>query len=272
MYRRSDPRWNRTLQHISDNLEHANESAQENIYVFTQRYVNPCVSSISQCVAACTEPCFPGHARRRHHGRSRGRAEVNFDFYDDWEHDESDSLLGWGSDNLDRFLGGAANYGATAQPGRQSAMSYRQRNRDPRYHGPRRKSTAQARDAAQDSLSSRGDIFPSEDELEDAVPLDDEFAVKRGLAADHSTTAQAPMATVESPLSPLLPTPASEPEHGLADAPTMPDSCALYVDESDCPSKPLPPHRPSSLTAEPGEDGGHGGGFVPARLPNFGAG
>ncbi|KAL1634210.1 hypothetical protein SLS56_002515 [Neofusicoccum ribis] len=28
-----------------------------------------------------------------------------------------------------------------------------------------------------DSLSSRGDILPSEDELEDAVPLDDEFAV-----------------------------------------------------------------------------------------------
>ncbi|EDU41763.1 conserved hypothetical protein [Pyrenophora tritici-repentis Pt-1C-BFP] len=277
MYRRSDPRWNRTLQHITNNLEHANESAQENIYGFTQRYVNPCFSSISQCVKACTAPCFPGHNdRRRHHGRSRGRAEVSFDFYDDWEQDESDGLLGWGSDNLDRFLGGAANYGATAQPGRQRAMSYgqRNRNRDTRYNGPRRKSTAVPRDAAQDptlipsssyfgflgrlpfrigakalrykpsaadltdhpgaarhsldeeqaliedsdedaldplnprehkarrhrrqrsdthtsghttdSLSSRGDIFPSEDELEDAVPLDDEFTI----ALERRTTGQ----------------------------------------------------------------------------------
>ncbi|KAE8841447.1 hypothetical protein HRS9122_05573 [Pyrenophora teres f. teres] len=275
MYRRNDPRWNRTLQHITENLEHANESAQENIYGFTQRYINPCFSSISQCVNACTAPCFPGHSdRRRHHGRSRGRAEVSFDFYDDWEQDESDGLLGWGTDNLDRFLGGAANYGATAQPGRQRAMSYGQRNRDTRYNGPRRKSTALARDAAQDptlipsssyfgflgrlpfrigakalrykpsaadltehpgaarpsldeeqaliedsdeeafdlvnarehkakghrrqrsdthtsghttdSLSSRGDIFPSEDELEDAVPLDDEFTI----ALERRTTSQ----------------------------------------------------------------------------------
>jgi hypothetical protein len=35
-----------------------------------------------------------------------------------------------------------------------------------------------------DSLSSRGDIFPSEDELDDAVPLDDEFA----MALERRTT------------------------------------------------------------------------------------
>lgn len=270
MYRRSDPRWNRTLHQITENLEHANESAQENIYGFTQRYVNPCFSSITQCVNACTAPCFPAHNdRRRNRGRSRGRAEVSFDFYDDWEDDENDGLLGWGTDNLDRFLGGAANYGATTQPGRQSGMTYGQRNRDPRYNTPRRKSMTLPRDGAQDptlipsssyfgflgrlpwkiggrglrykpsaadltehpgamrrsleeeqpliddsdedalegpenkghrrqrsntqtsghttdSLSSRGDIFPSEDELEDAVPLDDEFTI----ALERRTTGQ----------------------------------------------------------------------------------
>jgi hypothetical protein len=270
MYRRSDPRWNRTLQHIGQNLEHANESAQENIYGFAQRYVNPCFSSITQCVNACTAPCFPAHNdRRRHRGRSGGRAEASFDFYDDWEDDENDGLLGWGSDNLDRFLGGAGGYGATTQPGRQRAMSYGQRNRDTRYNTPRRKSTTLPRDAGQDptiipsssyfgflgrlpfkiggkglrykpsaadltehpgalrrsleeeqpliedseedalqgpgdkghrrqrsdthtsghttdSLSSRGDIFPSEDELEDAVPLDDEFTI----SLERRTTGQ----------------------------------------------------------------------------------
>ncbi|KAF1942709.1 hypothetical protein EJ02DRAFT_454023 [Clathrospora elynae] len=269
MYRRSDPRWNRTIQHIAENIEHANESAQENIYSFTQRYVTPCLSSITQCANACTAPCFPAHHdRRRHQGRSRGRAELSFDFYDDWEEDEGDGLLGWGSDNLDRFLG-ASNYGATTQPGRQRGMSYGQRNRDARFNTPRRKSTTLPRDNAQDptiipsssyfgflgrlpfniggkglrykpsaadltehpgtlrrsaeeeqpliedseedaldgpenkghrrqrsdthtsghttdSLSSRGDIFPSEDELEDAVPLDDEFTI----SLERRTTGQ----------------------------------------------------------------------------------
>ncbi|KAL6708658.1 hypothetical protein ACN47E_002354 [Coniothyrium glycines] len=261
MYRRSDPRWNRTIQHITENIEHANESAQENIYGFAQRYVTPCLSSVSDCVSTCAGPCIPTHNdRRRHRGRSRGRAELSFDFYDDWEENESDGLLGWGSDNLDRFLGGSSHYGTTTQPGRQPAMSYGQRSRDTRYNTPRQKSLALPRDGAQDptiipsssyfgflgrlpfnvggkalrykpsaadlterpggtrrntqeeqpliedseedvqhenehkghrrhrsdtqtsghttdSLSSRGDIFPSEDELEDAVPLDDEFTI-----------------------------------------------------------------------------------------------
>lgn len=272
MYRRSDPRWNRTLQNFTSNIEHANESAQENIYGFTQRYVNPCVSSITQCLNTCAAPCFPANndRARRHRGSRRGRAEQSFDFYDDWEEDENDGLLGWGSDNLDRFLGTSSTYGATSQPSRQHAMTYGQRNRDPRFNTPRRKSTAQARDVAAqdptiipsssyfgflgrlpfniggkglrykpsaadltehpgatrrsleeeqaliedseedalegrehkghkrqrsdthtsghttDSLSSRGDIFPSEDELDDAVPLDDEFT----LALERRTTAQ----------------------------------------------------------------------------------
>jgi hypothetical protein len=276
MYRRSDPRWNRTLQHITENIEHANESAQENIYGFTQRYVNPCFSSITQCVNACTAPCFPAHNdRRRHRGQPRGRAEVSFDFYDDWDDDESEGLLGWGS-----------TYGATTQPTRQHAMSYGQRNRDTRYNTTRRKSATLPRDGSQDptlipsssyfgflgrlpfkiggkglrykpsaadltehpgaarrhvaeeqpliedsdedaldgppenkghrrqrsdthtsghttdSLSSRGDIFPSEDELEDAVPLDDEFTMaleRRNTGQwneDGSTTANKPRSSM----------------------------------------------------------------------------
>lgn len=264
MYRRGDPRWNRTLQNISDTVEHANESAQEGLYSFAHAYVTPCLSSLTQCANACTAPCFPSHNDRRRH-----RAEQSFDFYDDWAQDEDDGLLGWGHDNLDRLWGATANYGTTSQPSRPRAMSYgnRNRNRDPRFTRPRRKSAvpphdggpdptiipsssyfgflgrlpfrlggkvlryrpsaadltehpgqarrsydearpliegsddgddnddAEAQHASDlkthgrkrsqtnasghttDSLSSRGDIFPSEDELDDAVPLDDEFAV-----------------------------------------------------------------------------------------------
>ncbi|KAJ4983846.1 hypothetical protein SVAN01_10650 [Stagonosporopsis vannaccii] len=268
MYRRGDPRWNRTIQHISENLEHANETAAENLYGFTQRYVNPCLAAVTNCCNAVTAPCLPSSSdRRRNRARSRGRAELSFDFYDDWEDDEGDGLLGWGNDNLERFLGTASNYGATQQPGRQRAMSYGQRARDPRFDAARRKSTAQARDTQDptiipsssyfgflgrlpfnlggkglrykpsaadltehpgalrrsieeeqpliedseedhhgsdykshrrarsnthtsghttDSLSSRGDIFPSEDELDDAVPLDDEFTI----ALERRTTGQ----------------------------------------------------------------------------------
>ncbi|KAK3197149.1 hypothetical protein GRF29_1536g834460 [Pseudopithomyces chartarum] len=280
MYRRSDPRWNRTIQNITDTVEHANESAQEGLYSFTHAYVNPCFSSITQCVNACTAPCFPSHNdRRRHRARSRGRAEQSFDFYDDWEEDEDDGLLGWGNDNLERLWGGNSNYGTTSQPGRQGAMSYGNRSRDPRFNRQRRKSAipphdggpdptiipsssyfgflgrlpfkiggkvlrykpsaadltehpgqstgrtyeeireeeaqplieeseeeAEAREAndwkkhgrkrsqtgasghTTDSLSSRGDIFPSEDELDDAVALDDEFEF--AVALERRTTGQ----------------------------------------------------------------------------------
>lgn len=271
MYSRRDPRWNRTIQHIGDTLEHANESTQEHLWTFTHDYVNPCFASITQCVNACTAPCFPSRDdRRRNRGRSRGRAELSFDFYDDWEEDENDGLLGWGSDNLDRLIGGgSSNYGAVSQPGRQRTMSYGNRNRDPRFNSSRRKSAVGPHDGGPDptiipsssyfgflgrlpfkvggkglrykpsaadlvehpgqgrrsieegqpliedsdeeaqpggerkvhrrqrshtdasghttdSLSSRGDIFPSEDELDDAVPLDDEFT----MALERRTTGQ----------------------------------------------------------------------------------
>lgn len=241
MYRRSDPRFRRTLNEISQTFESANESAQANVYSFSHHYIEPCVSSISGCFSACTSPCFPARdQRRRSRARSRGRAELSFDFYDDWDEDEEDAgLLGWSNDEYDSLLG------TTAQPGRQRAMSYgaRRGNKsrdgdDPtvvpasskwgflgkltgkigggknlRYkpsaadlqehpgasrahpegaplleeedegdeqgaRGHKRiRSNTQGSGNTTDSLSSRGDIFPSEDELDDAIPLDDEFAM-----------------------------------------------------------------------------------------------
>jgi len=171
----------------------------------------------------------------------RGRAEISFDFYDDWDEDENEGLLGWGDDD-----GDAPGYGTVdvqaQQPGRQRGMSYpRDRRRKShegasgadslggpsffgrlfggsravRYkpssadlqdhpgakragkdrgegealleesegsvgrvakrHGRKRSGTAGSRETM-DSLSSRGDIFPS-DEEDDAIPLDDEFAM-----------------------------------------------------------------------------------------------
>ena len=272
MYRRNDPRWNRTIQHIADNFEHANDAAQENLWSFTRVYVDPCFSSIAQCLHSCTAQCFPSRDdQRRNRRRVRGRAEQSFDFYDDWEEDENDGLLGWGNDELDRLWAGSSNnYGTVSQPGRQRAMSYGNRNRDPRFNSGRRKSAVQPHDGGPDptiipsssyfgflgrlpfniggkglkykpsaadltehpgqlrrneeeeqpliedsdedveqrgeerkghrrqrshtttsghttdSLSSRGDIFPSEDELDDAVPLDDEFT----MALERRTTGQ----------------------------------------------------------------------------------
>ncbi|KAH6612634.1 hypothetical protein C7974DRAFT_429116 [Boeremia exigua] len=277
MYRRGDPRWNRTIQHISENLEHANETAAENLYGFTQSYVNPCLASVTRCCNAVTAPCFPSTSdRRRHRARSRGRAELSFDFYDDWDDDEGDGLLGWGHDSLERFLGTSSygsnygtSYGTTQQPPAARPMAYAARARDPRFDA-RRKSTGaphtapdptlipsssyfgflarlpfnlgrkglrykpsaadltehpgarhapEAQPLIEDSdedpprasasdpkthrrarsntltsrhttssLSSRGDIFPSEDELDDAVPLDDEFAfvLERRATGDES--------------------------------------------------------------------------------------
>ena len=270
MYRRDDPRLRRTLNQLSQNLESANESAQAGLYDFSQHYINPCFASVAGCLRDCTEPCFPiGEDRhRRHRVRSRGRAEANFDFYDDWEDEEND-VFGWGNDELESLLAGSSSQ----QPGRQRAMSYGAR-RDGRtrrksavlphdggpdpteiphstyigflgrlpwkiggkplrykpsaadlqdHPGALRKSAVEeqplidesdeepARVAARhkrsrsetatsghtsDSLSSRGDIFPSEDEIDDAVPLDDEFAMalertKTGMTSDENSSSKA---------------------------------------------------------------------------------
>ena len=196
--------------------------------------------------------------RNRGHGRtanSRGRAELSFDFYDDWDDNEEGGagqglLGGWGNDELDRLLAGSgAHEGQADQPGRHRAMSYGSRGRrralpkdgaaDPtvvpsssifgflerlpwkiagrgvRYkpsaadlqenpgqgrrtmlgegellideseegaeevglgRARRKRSGTATSNSTTNSLSSRGDLFPSEDE-DDAVPLDDEFAM-----------------------------------------------------------------------------------------------
>ena len=211
------------------------------------------------------EPCLGSEEerRRRQRGRSRGRLEHSFDFYDDWDEDEND-LLGWGNDELEHLLTGSSNQ----QPGRERVMSYG----TSKANRPRRKSAVQPHDGGPDptilpqssyfgfldrlpwkvggkglrykpsaadlqdhpgalrrdigedqpliedsdeegdhprhkshkrnrsdttisghttdSLSSRGDIFPSEDE-DDAVPLDDEFAInleRRTTGHDESSS------------------------------------------------------------------------------------
>ena len=187
-------------------------------------------------------------------GRStqRGRPELSFDFYDDWDDDDDEGegaglLGGWGNDELDRLLAGSgAGEGlGDQQPRRHRAMSYGSRGArktilgskdgeiDPtivpnssmfgfferfpwkiggrglkykpsakdlqdhpgrkgrgeeevvvedsegegtfKKHNRNRSGTNASRSTT-NSLSSRGDLFPSEDE-DDAVPIDDEFAM-----------------------------------------------------------------------------------------------
>ncbi|ODM24217.1 hypothetical protein SI65_02072 [Aspergillus cristatus] len=254
MMRPRDPRIRQTLNQISSNLESANETAQEGIYAFSQNYISPCFATIGNCVYACTAPCLPSREDQIRR-RRRGRAEANFDFYDDWDNDiANDSLLGWGSDELDRLLAGSGlARGTVDQPRRQRKMSYGtrgtrrkssvlvpenrndptvipsssflgflerfpwrlgargqkyrpsaadlqehpggrrfdreeeplletgDRSEDPASYGNNvrdRSATQSSRETA-NSLSSRGDLIMS-DEEEDAVPLDDEFALALG--------------------------------------------------------------------------------------------
>ena len=298
--RPSDPRIRQTLNHITQNLESANESAQEGIYAFSHNYISPCLSSIGSCLAACTSPCLPLRhrdetLRRRKRGRSRGnrgrgRAELNFDFYDDWEWEydydydyEEDGgrdgsgagLLTWGHDELERLLAGSSS---GDQPRRNRRMSYGARRkgtgllpaderqdptvipsssvlgflerfpwrigkrgvryrpsgadlqenpgkgrmeREPLLEGSdegesdggkgaenvnaqtagRQRSATQSSRETSNSMSSRGDLFPSDDE-EDAIPLDDEFAMALGprLANDdeHRITRRSTSGTEDS--------------------------------------------------------------------------
>lgn len=255
MMRPSDPRIRQSINQISQNIESANETVQESVYTFSQNYISPCLASIGSCVRACTAPCFPSREDQLRR-RRRGRAELNFDFYDDWDNDDTGDggLLGWGNDELDRLLAGSGVYSrrsAVDQPRRQRTMSYGTRGRrrssvlpdernDPtvipsssllgflerfpwrigargiKYrpsaadlqenpgrlrrpareneplmeatdesdrssdgkNGRDRSGTESSRETS-NSLSSRGDLIPS-DEEEDAVPLDDEFTLALG--------------------------------------------------------------------------------------------
>lgn len=242
-----NPELRQTLNTISRNLESANEVAQENIYTFTQLVIDPCVSGFKTCILDCTSACFPPRddRLRRRRAKSRGRSDLHFDFYDDWDDEEDDGYAPgtWGHDELDSLLAGR---GRNTQPGRQRAMSYGTKNRRP-AHAPgeenpniipsssylgflerfkwrpgarglrykpsaadlqehpgalslrgeneplieeseedepvgtvkrhkRQRSDTQASNSTSNSLSSRGDLIMG-DEEDDAVPLDDEFAV-----------------------------------------------------------------------------------------------
>jgi hypothetical protein len=123
-----NPEFRQTLNVLSHNFESANQAAQENIYTFTQLYIDPCLSGFRSCLQDCTGACFPTREesirRRRARGRSRGRAENFFDFYDDWDEDEiNGGVAAWGNDELDSLLAGQGAQ-SPRQPRRQRAMSY----------------------------------------------------------------------------------------------------------------------------------------------------
>ncbi|KAH0542229.1 hypothetical protein FGG08_003351 [Glutinoglossum americanum] len=151
----TDPRIRQTWNQLSQNLESANESAQANLWTFSQYYLAPCVASLGACIRSCTGPCFPARDERlRRNRRVRGRAENSFDFYDDWddENDASGGILGWGNDELDRLLAGSNAHGGTVvdgQPGRYRTMSYGARKGD-RIPGARRKSAVPPHDGGPD--------------------------------------------------------------------------------------------------------------------------
>lgn len=237
--RPSDPRIRQTLNQISQNLESANLTTQASLFTFSHHYVSPCLASLGACLEASCQPCFAARddwrqkrqrQSQQHGRRARGRENLAFDFYDDWEQDEAE----WGNDELDRLLNGDE----TAQPGKHGGMSYGSRGvgrrkggegdddvnivprsnmfgfleslpwkiggKGVRYkpnvanlqdnvgrrgleaeplivegegrgHTRSRSETVGSRSTT-NSLSSRGDLFPSDDE-DDAVPLDDEFAM-----------------------------------------------------------------------------------------------
>lgn len=126
-----NPELRQTLNAISRNFESANEAAQENIFTFTQLYIDPCLSGIKSCLNDCSAHCFPTREDRlrRRRARSRGRSDLHFDFYDDWDDEEDVGYGGggWGNDELDSLLAGRTS--KSGQPGRQRAMSYGARGR-----------------------------------------------------------------------------------------------------------------------------------------------
>ncbi|ESZ92205.1 hypothetical protein SBOR_7414 [Sclerotinia borealis F-4128] len=129
-----DPRIRQTWNQFSQNAEHATENAAAGIWNFQHNYINPCFSTIGNGLDACTAQCFPGQEERarrlRERGRTRGRAEFSFDFYDDWDEDEG-ILGGWGNDELDRLLAGSGSHSGNVNeaPRRKRGMSYGTRGR-----------------------------------------------------------------------------------------------------------------------------------------------
>ncbi|KAF7882253.1 uncharacterized protein EAF01_011705 [Botrytis porri] len=129
-----DPRIRQTWNQFSQNAEHATENAAAGIWTFQHTYLNPCFSTIGNGFNSCSAQCFPGQEERarrlRERGRTRGRAEFSFDFYDDWDEDEG-MLGGWGNDELDRLLAGSGSHSGNVNeaPKRKRGMSYGTRGR-----------------------------------------------------------------------------------------------------------------------------------------------
>jgi hypothetical protein len=237
MISRTDPRIRRALDHFTHNIEAANERTRENLFGFIQHYIGPCLSCVQDSFQSCVSPCFGSDDdwRRRQSRRILGHAESSFDFYDDWEDEETDALLGLRDEDGDRTLAGPSSrrqpqwertmsYGTRQKHGRNTTedetiiptssllgfldtlpfkfgskgVKYKPSVADLQDHpGSRRLEDEQIMEESDndltrvfqrkrsgtstsghttDSRSSRGDIFPSEDEMDDAVPLDDEFA------------------------------------------------------------------------------------------------
>ncbi|KAL4810966.1 hypothetical protein BDV18DRAFT_3986 [Aspergillus unguis] len=134
MMRPRDPRVRQTLNQISHNIESANESAQEGLYTFSHNYIVPCFTAVGNCVSSCTAPCIP---TREDQLRRRRRRYAGFDFYDDWDNEDADdTILGWGTDELDRLLAGSGlARGSSEQPRRQRRMSYGARRASRRKSG-----------------------------------------------------------------------------------------------------------------------------------------
>lgn len=255
--RHTDPRIRQTLNQISQNIESVNLTTQASLFTFSQNYISPCLASLQVCLEASCHPCFASRddQRRQHRHARRGRDDLAFEFYDDWEEDEAE----WGNDELDRLL--ASN---ETQPARPGGMSYGSRIARRKYIGIPKDSgadpnlvpkssmfgflerlpwkvggrgfkyrpsasdlqenvgrgrgegealieesdedAARGRDkrnrsgtttsrSSTNSLSSRGDLFPSEDE-DDAIPIGDEFAMvlerrNTGTASDDHISGKA---------------------------------------------------------------------------------
>ncbi|KAI9648318.1 hypothetical protein NHQ30_002951 [Ciborinia camelliae] len=135
-----DPRIRQTWNQLSQNAEHATENAAAGIWNFQHNYINPCFSAIGNSLDTCSAQCFPGQEERarrlRERGRTRGRAEFSFDFYDDWDEDEG-ILGGWGTDELDRLLAGSGSHSGNVNeaPRRKRGMSYGTRGKQKGLEG-----------------------------------------------------------------------------------------------------------------------------------------
>jgi hypothetical protein len=138
-----DPRIRQTWNQISHNAESATETAAAGIWTFQHTYINPCFASVVSGLESCTTRCIGDRDERvrrlRERDRTIGRAELSFDFYDDWD-EEGDAgggrlLGGWGNDELDRLLAGSGSHRGTNDgsvnqpPRRKRGMSYGTRNR-----------------------------------------------------------------------------------------------------------------------------------------------